>query len=372
MKLHPKCPLQSHALADELPMLEGERKSEFQQLIKQNREKGIAIDPIVIIRKGADIGYGRTHDGDDVILLGRNRVVAELENGTEWDKIAKRDYSLKKDGTPENAVFTDDIGGRRHLTDAARAILAAKFVGKINELEEASKPKDEPAKVDHGKDHSGGVATGEKASGERPSHKNRKEAAKKAGVSEDAVKKAQAISKFPELEKQVKANKLSLDAAAKQASELRNAEQAQAKAKKIAQQRKDALMLLKTNFGTDNPFVKRVVSGKIFGNPQEDARGHKEFLLFNELTLSQQRHLMPLLFDGHSLKKAQAIQLLKITPASVKTMTASELEDHAVSNGLGVDGKTESKKYETDNSVIEVKLNAERKKEVAAITSKSK
>lgn len=345
-KLHTDCPLDAHPLADILPLLKGEPAEAFAATI---REQGIHT-PVVILQTGSDIGHGRRHEGAPLILGGRNRVKFGMESGIAWDDIPKRDYDLALDGTPEEFITREDINGRRHLTPEQLAQFGAKLLkartaaitAERKAAEEAQAEADKlnppPAPVvTEGDSAEAGPAKKSKKKGAakeevRASHEARQEIADQLGVPVDSVKKASAISKYPDLEQAVADGKLSMDAANKQASERRNAELAKKHATRIKEARMSSITYLKNSFGAESPFTKAVVKKDIFG---DEGRGHKDLAIFIELSFEQQLALIPLLYDGLSMKDALN------TYETVPTFDSTVLEtiNHAVSNGL-IESKT--------------------------------
>lgn len=362
MKLHKLCPLESHELADKLPMIEGPALKQFDEQVKKD---GRITHAIVIVRKGDDIGFGRKHEGPDKIIAGRNRIVVALDNGIKWDDIPKRDFDVTKDGPIEQFVLREDVTGRRHLDGPQRALIAAALSKTLLEQEKKVKAAGVTAAAGDTTDADTGKKGDKPKDGGRKSHDARKKAAKALDVSEDAVKKANAISPYKDLVDAVQKKTMSLDAAAQEAATRRNAEKAKKKEKQLVDERKDAIQSLKETYGEKNLFVARVTSGKIFGKPNEDLKGHKDLLTFVELTTAQQKAFMPLLFEGLSLKEAQELQASK----PEQDWTARELTNYAILNGLG--SKAESKKFDFDGCIVEVSLNREQTTAIKAITSKA-
>lgn len=360
--LHPKCPIAAHPLANELPLLDGERAAEFRKTIELDGRVHI---PIVIIRKGADIGLGRKYEGEDAIIAGRNRVIQALESGIPWDdskRLPRREFDLKSDGpTIEQFVLREDVSGRRHLNDASRAIIAAKLAKSLV----LEVPKAEDGKgSEEGKDPEspkGKADTKADKPKERASHEARKTAAKTLAVSEDSVKKAALISKYDELEKAVQNKKLSLDAAYTQACARRDAEKAKKQANKLQDERKDAILYLKNTFGEKNLFVADVVKKKVFG---DERHGHRDLLLFVELTLPHQRALIPLLLDKKTLKEANEIFSAKSVDPN---WTAEDLIHKAVCAGLS---KTGEKSFDIGEFKVTISANKDVLKRLEQIVSK--
>lgn len=344
-KLHTDCPLDAHPLADILPLLKGEPAEAFAATI---REQGIHT-PVVILQTGSDIGHGRRHEGAPLILGGRNRVKFGMESGIAWDDIPKRDYDLALDGTPEEFITREDINGRRHLTPEQLAQFGAKLLKartaaitaerKANEEAQAEldklNPTPEPVATEGDSAESGPAKKKKKSAAKeevRASHEARQEIAADLGVSEDAVKKASAVAKHEDLEKAVADGTLSLDAAYKQASDRRAADQAKKHDKRIKEARMSSITYLKNSFGAESPFTKAAVKKDIFG---DEGRGHKDLAIFIELSFEQQLALIPLLYDGLSMK--DALNVYETAPTFDSTVL--ETINHAVSNGL-IESKT--------------------------------
>lgn len=352
-KLHPDCPLDSHPLADILPILKGEPAEAFALTI---REQGVKT-PIVILQTGSAIGHGRFHEAAPLILGGRNRVKFGMESGIPWDAIPKRDYDLASDGTPEEFVTREDINGRRHLTPEQLALFGGKMLKARTAAIQAEREAAEAAQaeadklnppivevVTEGDSAEVGAETApakkskkskKKAMEEvRASHEARKDIASNLGVSEDSVKKGAAVEKHKDLASAVADGSLSLDAAYKQASERKAAELAKKHDKVRKEERAANLTYLKNTFGAESPFTKAVASKKVFG---DESRGHKDFAMFIELTFEQQLALIPLLYDGLTMK--EALNVYETVPTFESTVL--EAVNYTVANGL-VDSKTGS------------------------------
>ena len=346
--LHPKCPIDAHPLANELPLLDGERAAEFRKTIELD---GRVHTPIVIIRKGADIGLNRKYEGEDAIIAGRNRVIQALESGIPWDdskRLPRRDFDIKSDGpTVEQFVLREDVSGRRHLDANSRAIIAAKLAKSLI----VESPKAEAAVANDGKEAPNSEDVKDDKPKERASHAARKTAAKTLQVSEDSVKKASLIEKYDDLAKAIQAKKISLDAAYTQACQRRDAEKSKKQANKLQDERKDAILYLKNTYGEKNLFVVDVIKKKVFG---DERHGHRDLLLFNELTVAHQRALIPLLLDKKSLKEANEIFSAKEVDPN---WSAEDLIHKAICNGLA---KTEEKAFD----IGEFKITISAKKDV--------
>lgn len=345
-KLHPDCPLDVHPLANLLPMIKGDAANRFKALVQ---EQGVHT-PIVILQTGSPVGNGRIHEGAPLILAGRNRVKHGLNCGIAWDTIPKRDYDLTVDGAIEEFTDREDVGGRRHLSPDDLAIYGGKLL-KIRtaaidaereaarlaqaELDKQSEPQ--PEVVTEGDSAEVGAtkqAAKKKAkkTEERASHEARKDIAESLDISEDAVKKGAAVAKHEDLSAAVADGTLSLDAAYKQASDRRAADQAKKHATRIKEARMSSITYLKSTFGAESPFTKSVIKKDVFG---DEGRGHKDLAIFIELSFEQQMALIPLLYDGLSMK--DALNVYETAPTFDSTVL--ETINHAVSNGL-IESKT--------------------------------
>lgn len=368
--LHKNCPYPAHPLCEQLPLIEGEKLAEFRETIKS---VGKVTTPVVVIKSGSDIGHGRKYEGPDAILDGRHRVINALDLGIKWEEIPVRFYSFDNDDTPESLALRE-VKGRRHIIDTIqRALLAANFAKGITaaitaEQEAAAEAKKAAKEAKKATVAAGGTvepepeAQPEEPKGKRASHIAREQAAKEAGVSVDSVKKAQSIQKHPDLVKAVEGKKMSLEAANTEASRRRDVEKAQKNAEKIEGQRKDSLMLLKNTFGQNNAFVKRVVSGKIFGKPTEDPKGHKDLLTFCELSVEQQRALIPLLYNSISFKDAQAVMSEKPDD----TWSVRDVISHVIANGFD----KASTDFDFGGEIVSITIDKSRAKEIKTLISK--
>lgn len=376
-KLHNDCPLDSHPLADILPILKGEPAEAFALTI---REQGVKT-PIVILQTGANIGHGRFHEAAPLILGGRNRVKFGMESGIPWETIPKRDYDLATDGTPEEFVSREDINGRRHLTPEQLALFGGKMlkartaaIQAERDAAEAAQAKadklnppvvDQPrAPLGDGDSAEAGPAKKSKKSKSdvRASHEARKDIASNLGVSEESVKKGAAIEKHKDLAAAVADGSLSLDAAYKQASERKAADLAKKHDKRIKEERTSNLQYLKTTFGADSPFTKAVTAKKVFG---DESRGHKDFAMFIELTFEQQEALIPLLYDGMTMK--QALNVYETFPTFESTVL--DTVNFVVANGL-VDSKTGSISLEFGDYTVTVAASKDESRRLKGLSKK--
>lgn len=376
-KLHNDCPLDSHPLADILPILKGEPAEAFALTI---REQGVKT-PIVILQTGANIGHGRFHEAAPLILGGRNRVKFGMESGIPWETIPKRDYDLATDGTPEEFVSREDINGRRHLTPEQLALFGGKMlkartaaIQAERDAAEAAQAKadklnppvvDQPrAPLGDGDSAEAGPAKKSKKSKSdvRASHEARKDIASNLGVSEESVKKGAAIEKHKDLAAAVADGSLSLDAAYKQASERKAADLARKHDKRIKEERTSNLQYLKTTFGADSPFTKAVTAKKVFG---DESRGHKDFAMFIELTFEQQEALIPLLYDGMTMK--QALNVYETFPTFESTVL--DTVNFVVANGL-VDSKTGSISLEFGDYTVTVAASKDESRRLKGLSKK--
>lgn len=363
--LHAKCPLPSHPLADELPMLDKDRAADFRKTIEVD---GKVHTPIVIVRKGANIGLGRVYDGPDAIITGRQRTVQALELGIPWEdnaRLPKRDFDLAADGpTIENFVLREDVHGRRHLDDPARAIIAANLAKQLQaELEKGKKDVAAADAAASSAVKGDKPAAAKKGDNKRPSHEARKQAAKTLNVSEDSVKKAQLVSKHDDLAEKLKAKKITLDAAYKQATERRDAAKAKSQAEKIQNERKDSILYLRNTFGEKSLFVGDVIKRKVFG---DERHGHRDLMLFVELPLANQRAVIPLLMDRKTLKEANEVYVAKDVDQS---WSVEELIHRAVVTGLGP--KTDSKTFEVGEFKVTVTTSKDNLKRLEQLVTKS-
>ncbi len=369
--LHKNCPYPAHPLCEQLPLIEGDRLKEFRETISS---VGKVTTPVVVIKSGSDIGHGRKYDGPDAILDGRHRIINALDLGIKWEEIPVRLYSFDNDDTPESLALRE-VKGRRHIIDnIQRALLAANFAkgitAAITAEQEAAAEAKKAAKEAKKAAAAGGTvepepepeAQPEEPKGKRASHIAREQAAKEAGVSVDSVKKALSIQKHPDLVKAVENKKMSLEAANTEASRRRDVEKAQKNAEKIEGQRKGSIMLLKNTFGQNNAFVKRVVSGKIFGKPTEDPKGHKDLLTFCELSVEQQRALIPLLYNAISFKDAQAVMSEKPDD----TWSVRDVINHCIANGLD----KASTDFDFGGEIVSITIDKSRAKEIKTLISK--
>lgn len=380
-KLHNDCPLDSHPLADILPILKGEPAEAFALTI---REQGIKT-PIVILQTGASIGHGRFHEAAPLILGGRNRVKFGMESGIPWDTIPKRDYDLTTDGTPEEFVTREDINGRRHLTPEQLALFGGKMlkartaaIQAEREAAEAAQAEadklnppvvDEPsAPLGEGDSAEAGADTkpakkGKKAKTDvRASHEARKDIASNLGVSEDSVKKGAAVEKHKDLAAAVADGSLSLDAAYRQASDRKAADLAKKHDKVRKEERAANLTYLKNTFGADSPFTKAVTAKKVFG---DESRGHKDFAMFTELTFEQQLALIPLLYDGLTMK--QALNVYETVPTFESTVL--DAVNYTVANGL-VDSKTGTISLEFGDYTVTIAASKDESKRLKGLSKK--
>lgn len=394
--LHKKAPIKVHYMAAVLPLLDGEKEAKFRQTLFTEDGKLNIEQPVVIIRDGADIGFGRKQKGDE-LLDGRNRTISAINGGAEWEVIPKRDYDFTKDGTPEDYVRKHNVDGRRHLTDAIRAIYAArdakemarvykerdeelaKLAPKVGDSAEG-KPAAGAAGAVEGDAGAGGETTvtetnttttkkGAKKDSDKHSHQARNEAAAKHGVSVHAIKQATAFDKYDDLTAAVAAGKMQPHEAASEAANRRAAEAAKRHETKIATERKEILVRLKGTFGESNAFVKRVISKKIFG---DEKVGHRQLKAFDALEPAAQRALIPGLFAGKDLKALQELVITKKGDITTDAWTLQDLADIAIVNGLGWSKDKESKEYvvEIGDFTFTVTVNDAEAKNLATLISK--
>lgn len=282
--------LKAHEYADILPLAIGRSREEILESLKLGFD---ANHPVVLL--------------NGLVLDGRNRLILGAEAGLKKEDIKFREFNPSTDGPcPLKFVQRENIS-RRQLSDGHLSLVAAKLTAILTAKlkEDQKKVSDQSAPPAGGKPGDPVIVPAKKAATAKPekvpSHVAREQAAAQTGVSTDAVKKAQLISKYPEITKQLEAQKISIDAAYQEACRLRDADKAKKDANKIKDERKLALAGIAKDLGADHQLVKAATRGSIL-------KDHKDLKAFNELPKAQKLNIAPLVIQNLSIKEA-----LKVT-----------------------------------------------------------
>jgi hypothetical protein len=285
--------LKAHEYADLLPLAIGRSREEILESLKLGFD---ANHPIVLL--------------NGLVLDGRNRLILGAEAGLKKEDIKFREFNPSTDGTcPLKFVQRENIS-RRQLSDGHLSLVAAKLTAILTAKikDEQKKVSDQSAPPAGGKPKDPEASTPKKAAAPKaekvPSHVAREQAAAQTGVSTDAVKKAQLISKYPDITKQLEAQAISIDAAYQEACRRRDADKAKKDANKIKEERKTALAGIAKDLGADHQLVKAATRGSIL-------KEHKDLKAYNELPKAQKLTIAPLVIQNISIKDA-----LKVTGKS--------------------------------------------------------
>lgn len=297
--------LKAHEYAEFLPITEGRARDLIFEDIKANGIK----KPVVLIR-------GK-------VLDGRNRLLMAHEIGLKKEDIPFREFNPTLDGDPLEFVKRENVL-HRHLSEGQLSLIAANIAKEIaKQIKENKANVSEEAKVPTGntgaKDAEGNSGTGNgESSGDSaedkksvPSHEARKKAAKKMGVSEDSVKKASLIGKYPELKTKLEAGQISLDAAYQEACRLRDAQKEKDNAKKIKAERAEIIAAIAKQLGEDSQIVSAIKKGSIL-------KDHKELKAFNELDKNLKNKIAVLIIQKISVRNA--VKIASDTPAGGHTV----------------------------------------------------
>lgn len=277
--------LKAHQFADLLPLASGKSKEQLLASLKGGFDKN---HPIVLI--------------NGLVLDGRNRLILGAESGLKKEDFTFREFNPKTDGEDALAFVRRENLDRRHLGEGHLSLIAANIAKLITEkLKKDAKVTSEESTPPTGATVTKPTPKAADGPKEVPSHTARKQAAAETGVSTDSVKKAQLISKYPDIAKQLEAQKISLDAAYQEACRRRDDEKAKKDAGKIKEERKTILATITKELGADSQLVKAAVRGSIL-------KEHRELKAFNELPKAQKLGIAPLIIQNIPIKDA-----LKVT-----------------------------------------------------------
>lgn len=302
----------AHDFAEKLPRMEG-------------KSRKITLDSIADkgVMKAIVMHKGKVADG-------LNRIILAHEAGKTKDEIPQREFgSLPSDGTDLlDFIYRENVA-HRHIAEGHLSLIAATMAKEI-----AARMKEEkaanPPKVSEEAQNNKGTGDGSTIPlpKERASHVARKEAAEKVGVSEDSVKKAQLVAKYPELEEAVAKKKMTLNAAYEEAVRIRNEAKETENMHKRKAERAECLAKIEKALGAESSLLAAIKRGSVLQGPDN----HKNLQMFAELPKADMIKLTPLIIQKISVK--DAIRIASETPGFDTTILAAI--NFAIVQGAGV------------------------------------